>query len=67
MASTPDVWEARAVTGDTTLDLRGGDEPALVLVQGDNRVRVELGSVKALVAALTDAVASQAGVLARDS
>ena len=41
-----------------------GDDPALVLVEGENRVTVELANVKALVAALTDAAAVLTEVLA---
>jgi hypothetical protein len=33
-----------------------GDDPALVLIQIENRVRVGLNDVKALIEALTDAV-----------
>jgi hypothetical protein len=41
-----------------------GDHPTLVLARGNNRVRVELLHVKALAAALTDAAADLAEVLA---
>jgi hypothetical protein len=37
-------------------ELWAGDNPTLVLARGNNRVRVELLYVKALAAALTDAV-----------
>ena len=47
-----------------TLELQAGDSPALAFVQGANRIRVDLFSVKGLVAALTDAAADLAGVLA---
>ena len=52
------------MSSGTTLELRAGDDPALVLAQDDNRVRVELSNVKPLVAALTDAAADLAEVLA---
>lgn len=45
------------------LELRAGDEPALVLAQDENRVRVELSTVKAAVAALTDAAADLMGTM----
>ena len=64
MSSDPDLWEVRSLDGGLALELRAGDEPALVLVQGENRVRVDLAHSKALVAALTDAAADLAEVLA---
>jgi hypothetical protein len=54
----------RELPNGLALELRAGDDPALVLVQGENRVRVELTQVKALVAALVDAAADLAEVLA---
>jgi hypothetical protein len=59
-----DLWEVRTLPGGLALELRAGDDPALVLVQGENRVRVDLAHVKALVAALAEAAADLAGVLA---
>ena len=59
-----DLWETRTVLRGTVLELRIGDDPALVLVQGENRVRVKLAHIKILVAALTDAAADLAEVLA---
>jgi hypothetical protein len=59
-----DLWEVRGLPSGLALELQAGDDPALVLAQGDNRVRVELAHVKALVAALTDAAADLAEVLA---
>lgn len=44
--------------------MKAGEDPALALTQRDNRVRVELAQVKALVAALTNADADLVGVLA---
>jgi hypothetical protein len=44
--------------------MRGGDDPALVLVQGEHRVRVELAHAKVVVAALADAAADLAELLA---
>jgi hypothetical protein len=48
----------------TVLELRAEDEPPLALMQGDNQMGVKLGRVKAVVAALTDAAADLAEVLA---
>jgi hypothetical protein len=55
---------ALPVPSGLTLELHAGDDPALVLTQGENQVRVELLHVKPLVAALTDAAADLAEVLA---
>ena len=52
-----DRWEIRELPGGIALELHAGAVPALVLVQGNSRIRVELTRVKALVAALTDAAA----------
>jgi len=60
VTDNPDLWELRELDGGLTLELRVGDAPALALTQGDNRVRVELSKVKAVVAALTDAAADLA-------
>lgn len=46
-----------------SLELRG-DPPGLVLVQGSDRVIVELAHVKTVVVAMVDAAADLAGVLA---
>ena len=64
MSEQTDLWEARELPGGLALELRAGDDPALVLVQGDNRVRVELDRVKAVVGALVDAAADLVEVLA---
>jgi hypothetical protein len=66
MTNNPDLWEVRELPGDLALEMRGGDKPALVLVQGENRVRIELAHAKVLVAALTDAAAGLAELLASD-
>lgn len=63
MTNNPKQWDVREVPGGLALQLRAGDIPALVLTQGDNRVRLELFHIKALVAALTDAAADLAEVL----
>jgi hypothetical protein len=63
MSDNPRLREARPLPDGLTLELWGGDTPALVLAQGENRVRVELARVKGLVAALTDAAADLAEVL----
>jgi hypothetical protein len=54
----------RRLPDGLTLELQAGNNPALVLALGDNRVRVDLANAKALVAALTDAAAELAEVLA---
>jgi len=57
MTNQPDLWEARKLDAGLVLKLHAGNAPALVLVQGENRIRVKLSNVKGLVAALTDAAA----------
>jgi hypothetical protein len=64
VTDNPDLWEKRTLTSGLTLEMLAGDNPALVLAQGDNCVRVDLANVKTLVAALTDAAADLAEVLA---
>jgi hypothetical protein len=64
MTGSPALWEVRDLPGGLTLEMRGGSEPALVLVRGDNRVQVALVHVKGVVAALTDAAAELAELLA---
>ena len=59
-----DLWEVRTLHSGLSLELRGGEKPALVIVQGSDRVRVELADVKTVVAAMADAAADLAGVLA---
>lgn len=59
-----DLWEVRRLRGGLSVELRGGEKPALVLVQGEDRVRVELADVKVVMAAMGDAAADLAGVLA---
>jgi hypothetical protein len=61
---TDDLWEVRTLHGGLSVELRGGEKAALVLVQGGDRVRVELADVKTVVAAMADAAADLAGVLA---
>jgi hypothetical protein len=50
----------------TTLELRAGDNPALVLIQSEIRVQVEFAHVKGEVAASADAAADPAELLAAD-
>ena len=64
MSDSPDLWEVRETPSKLTLELQAGDDPALILAQGENRVRVDLAHIKPLVAALTDAAADLAEVLA---
>ena len=59
-----ELWEVRTLHGGLSLELRGGEKPALVIVQGSDRVRVELADVKSVVAALVNAAADLVGVLA---
>jgi hypothetical protein len=62
--SARNLWESRTLPDSIALELRAGGNPCLVLAQGENRVRVELSNVKALLAALVDAAADLAEVLA---
>jgi hypothetical protein len=64
MADNPDLWEMRELPGGLALGLRAGDDPVLVLAQGENRVRVELAHVKLVVAGLVDGATDLAEVLA---
>ena len=59
-----DLWEVRTLPDGLTLELWGGGNPALVLVQGDRRVRIDLPHAKAVVAALVDGAADLAALLA---
>jgi len=43
-----DLWEVRTLHGGLSVELRGGEKPALVFVQGTDRVRVELADVKSV-------------------
>ena len=58
------LWESRTLPDDITLELRAGDNPALILLQGENRVQVGLAHVKGVVAAMADAAADLAEFLA---
>ena len=62
--TTLDLWEVRTLHGGLSVEMRGGEKPALVLVQGEERVRVELTDVKTVVAVMADAAADLVGVLA---
>ena len=42
MTHNHNLWETRPLRGDLPLELHAGDDPALVLAQRENRVRVEL-------------------------
>jgi hypothetical protein len=59
---TGDLWEVRTLHGGLSLELRGGEKPALVIVQGSDRVIVGLAHVKAVIAAMGDAAEDLAGV-----
>jgi hypothetical protein len=54
----------RALANGLTLELMAGEEPAMLLVQGEEAVRIPLAQAKALVAALADGAADLAEVLA---
>lgn len=64
MTDNRDLWEMRDLPDGLALELLADDTPALVLVQGETRIRVQLAHAKGLVAALTDAAADLAEVLA---
>ena len=64
MTDKSDLWEKRTLASGLAVEMQAGDDPALVLAQGEDRVRVELANVKTLVAALTDAAADLVEVLA---
>jgi len=57
-----DLWEVRTLHGGLSLELRGGDKSALVVVQGSDRVRVELADVKTAIAGMGDAAADLAAL-----
>ena len=46
-----DLWETRSLDTGSVQELQAGDAPAPVLVQGENRVRVDVSNVMGLVAA----------------
>jgi hypothetical protein len=64
MTNIANLWEARDLPDGIIVELTAGNIPSLVLVQGENRVTVKLAQVKTLVAALVDAAADLAEVLA---
>jgi hypothetical protein len=59
-----DLWRSRTLPDSITLELRAGDNPALALLQGENRLKVELAHITGVVAALADAAADPAELLA---
>ena len=61
---TVDLWEVRTLPDGLALELRGGDKPALVIVQGSDRVKVELAYFKTVIAVMGNPAADLAGVLA---
>lgn len=58
-----DLWGVRALPDGLSLELHG-NPPSLVLVQGSERVMVDLANVKTVIAAMGDAAADLAGLLA---
>ena len=46
MTGTPDLWEVRQLPGGLALELTAGAVPALILVQGNSMIRIELTRVK---------------------
>jgi hypothetical protein len=59
-----DLWESRPLLDGIVLEMQAGDTPALILVQDENRVRIELAHVKAMLAALAGAAANLTTILA---
>ena len=64
MPSIENLWEVRDLSGLLCLELHAGKHPALVLAQGENAVRIELAHARHVIAALTDAAADLAELLA---
>jgi hypothetical protein len=64
VSDDPGLWEVRTLSDGLTRELWDGGNPALVLAQGERRVRVDLAQVKPVVAGLTDAAAGLAELLA---
>jgi hypothetical protein len=64
VSDNPDVSEIRDLPDSPSLDLHAEKSPALLLTQGTKRVRTELAHIKTLVAALADAAADLAKILA---
>ena len=62
--SAQNLWESRTLPDGITLELRAGDNPAMIIVQGKDRIQVELAHVKDMVAMLADGAADLAGLLA---
>ena len=50
MTNTTDLWKSLDLASGLTLELRAGTEPCLTLLQGEDRISVELSNVKTLVA-----------------
>ena len=62
--SSPDLGELRKVDAGRAREIQAGDAPALVLVQGENRITLHLTQVRGVVVALTDGAADLAASLA---
>ena len=60
---TADLWDVPTLPGGLSLELRG-NPPALVIVQGSDRAKVGLAHVKSVIAAMGDAAADLAGLVA---
>jgi hypothetical protein len=63
VSDNPSLWEVRRLPNGLALEIWGRGNPALVLAQGERRVRVDLADVKPVVAGLTDAAADLAEAL----
>jgi hypothetical protein len=59
----PSLWEVRELPGRLALELRAGDDLAMVLVQGENRIRVQLADAKNVVFSLVHGTTDLAEVL----
>lgn len=57
MNKAPRLGQVRELPGGLVLELRAGNNPALVLVKGDDTIRAERSTVTSMVAALVDVVA----------
>ena len=56
MNNNPSLWEVRTLSDGLALELWAGANPALVLAQGERRVRVELPHARGVGAALNDSL-----------
>ena len=64
MTSNLDLWDVPELTIGLILRMQAEEDPAMRLVQHENRVRMKRAHVKELVAALMDGAADLVEVLA---